>query len=106
MSGEYPLPSTAKNGVNITMANSPQARKRIRQSERKADQNILVRSRMRTEVKKLEKAITASDKDTIGMQFPITMAALQKAAGKGVIKKEAASRKVSRLANRVKGLSA
>ena len=87
------------------MANSPQARKRIRQTERESEQNRSVRSMMRTEVKKLEKAIEAADKDTIGTQFPRTMSALHKAVTKGVLKRETASRKISRFSSRVKGLA-
>ena len=85
------------------MANSPQARKRIRQTASRTEHNTTLRSRMRTEVKKLEKAIEAGEKTTIGSQFTKTMSMLHKAASKGIIKKEAASRKISRLANRIKG---
>lgn len=85
------------------MANSPQARKRIRQTASRTEHNTTLRSRMRTEIKKLEKAIEAGEKTTIGSQFTKTMSMLHKAASKGIIKKEAASRKISRLANRVKG---
>ncbi len=85
------------------MANSPQARKRIRQTATRTEHNTTLRSRMRTEIKKLEKAIEAGEKKTIGSQFTTTMATLHKAASKGIIRKETASRKISRLAARIKG---
>lgn len=85
------------------MANSPQARKRIRQTASRTEHNTTLRSRMRTEIKKLEKAIEAGEKKTIGSQFTATMATLHKAASKGIIRKETASRKISRLAARIKG---
>ena len=84
------------------MANSPQARKRIRQTARETEQNRIVRSRMRTEVKRLDKAIESADKETIGKQFPLTMSLLHKAVGKGVLKRETASRKIARFASRIK----
>lgn len=88
------------------MANNPQARKRVRQAERRTELNRTLRSRMRTEIKKLEVAIEAGNKEVIGKQFPITMSQLHKAVSKGLLKKETASRKVSRLAARVKAQAA
>lgn len=84
------------------MANSLQARKRARQSEQRAAHNRTLRSKMRTEVKKLDKAIEDGDKKTIGTQFPVTMSMLHKAVSKGILKKETAARKISRLSSRVK----
>ena len=84
------------------MANTIQARKRVRQNDRQAEQNKYIR----TEVKKLDKAIDTADKKAIGTQFPLTMSALHKAVSKGVLKKQTASRKISRFSSRVKGLSA
>jgi len=88
------------------MANNPQSRKRIRQTAARTEHNTSLRSRMRTEVKKLEKAIEAGEKKTIGTQFVETMRALHKAASKGIVKKETASRKISRLSSRIKSLGA
>ena len=88
------------------MANSLQARKRVRQTERQAEQNRNVRSKMRTAVKRLDQAIVDADKKTIGTQFPVTMSALHKAVSKGVLKRETAARKISRFSNRIKALSA
>lgn len=83
-----------------------QARKRVRQADHKTEQNRVIRSRMRTEVKKLEQIISDGDKKAVGVQFPITMGFLHKAVSKGILKKETASRKISRFASRVKAISA
>ena len=88
------------------MANSAQARKRVRQTEVRTERNQMKRSRMRTQVKKLEKAIEAGDKTAIGASFTAAMSELQKAAGKGLIKKQTAARKISRLASRIRSLGA
>lgn len=88
------------------MANHNQAKKRIRQTARITERNRAARSAMRTAVKAVESAIEAGDKEKIGATFKPAMAALHKAASKGLIKKETASRKVSRLSARVKGLGA
>ncbi len=83
------------------MANSPQARKRIRQTERRTQVNRARRSEMRTTVKKSETAIAAGDKQAIGGTFQQAMSALHKAVKNGIISKNAASRKISRLAARI-----
>lgn len=88
------------------MANHKQALKRIRQTATVTTRNRAARSAMRTAIKSLEKAIEAGDKALIGTAFPKTMAQLHKGVSKGVIKKETASRKISRLSARIKNLSA
>lgn len=88
------------------MANHKQAKKRIRQTAVVTDRNRALRSAMRTSIKKLETAIEAGDKETIGVQFKDTMSKLHKSVTKGVIKKETASRKISRLSARVKAMTA
>lgn len=88
------------------MANTIQARKRVRQTARRATHNKTLRSKMRTEVKKLEQAIVDGDKKAIGAQFPVTMSALHKGVSKGLLKKETAARKITRLSSRVKAVSA
>ncbi|MFT7145019.1 MAG: small subunit ribosomal protein S20 [Alphaproteobacteria bacterium] len=88
------------------MADHKQALKRIRQTAKVTELNKTTRTRMRTTVKALETAIEAGDKDAIGKAFPAAMSNLHKCASKGILKKETASRKVSRLSARVKGLTA
>lgn len=88
------------------MANHKQAMKRIRQTAKVTELNKTFRTRMRTSVKALEAAIEEKNKEAIGTTFPVAMANLHKCASKGILKKETASRKISRLSARVKGMTA
>lgn len=85
------------------MANIESAKKRIRQDEVRAERNIQRKNRVRTFVRKLEKAIetNSSDKATLNTLFKSAQSELAKAAGKGVINSRAASRKISRLSARL-----
>lgn len=84
------------------MANSAQALKRARQADKRAQVNRMNRSAMRTAVKKFDLALTAGDKEVIASTFKAAMSELHAAASKGIIKKETASRKVSRMAARIR----
>lgn len=86
------------------MANSPQALKRIRQTERRTERNKMLRSRMRTEVKRFENMLESgtAKKEEIGAGFTKVMSELHKAVSNGILKKNTASRKISRLAARVR----
>lgn len=84
------------------MAHSPQARKRIRQTAKQTEANRAGRSRLRTFVKKAEEAISAGDKDAIASTFRAAMSELSKGVRKGLLKKQTAARKTSRLAARIK----
>lgn len=83
------------------MANSKQARKRIRQIETRTEHNRTLRSRVRTYVKKFETALQSGDKKEIGTAFTQAMSELHKSASKGIMSKNTASRKISRLAARI-----
>ncbi len=87
------------------MANTIQARKRARQNEKRRAHNMTLRSKMRTVVRKAEATIATGDKKQAPEAFKSAMAALHKAAGKGLIKKTTAARKISRLAARVRANS-
>jgi small subunit ribosomal protein S20 len=86
------------------MANSPQAKKRIRQTERRTAVNIARRSRIRTYVKKVEEAIGAGDKDAAQAALKAAQPEIMRGVSKGTMHKNTASRKVSRLASRIKAL--
>lgn len=88
------------------MANSPQARKRIRQAARRTAINTARRSRMRTFIRKVEEAIASGDSDAAKSALKVAQPEIMRSAVKGVIHKNTASRKISRLAARVKKLSA
>ncbi|MGG7565866.1 30S ribosomal protein S20 [Rhodovulum sp. DZ06] len=86
------------------MANSPQARKRVRQIERRTAVNRARRSRIRTFIKKVERALDAGDGATAAVALKAAQPELMRGVTKGVFHKNTASRKISRLAQRVKTL--
>jgi small subunit ribosomal protein S20 len=86
------------------MANSPQAKKRARQNEARATVNKTRRSRIRTFLRKVEEAVASGDKDAAAAALRAAQPELMRGVTKGVFHKNTASRKVSRLAARVKAL--
>ena len=88
------------------MANSPQARKRARQAVRRRAHNASLRSRMRTSVKRVARALDAGDAEAAGAALKQAGPALDGAAGKGLIHKNKAARHKSRLNARLKALRA
>ncbi|WP_029004254.1 30S ribosomal protein S20 [Azorhizobium doebereinerae] len=88
------------------MANTPSAKKAARKIERRTEVNRSRRSRVRTYLRKLEDALTAGDKDQAVAAFQAAEPEIMRAVTKGVLHKNTASRKVSRLAARVRKLSA
>ena len=87
------------------MANSPQAKKRARQIERRTAVNKTRKSRIRTFLRKVEEAIQSGDKDAAVAAFRAAQPELMRGVTKGIFHKNTASRKVSRLASRVKAIS-
>ncbi|MEM6681751.1 MAG: 30S ribosomal protein S20 [Pseudomonadota bacterium] len=87
------------------MANSPQARKRIRMTARRTQVNTLRRSRLRTFLRKVEDAIAAGESANAKQALAAVQPELARAAVKGIIHKNTAARKFSRLTARVKALS-
>lgn len=86
------------------MANSPQAKKRARQNERRLEINKARRSRIRTFLRKVEEAIASGDKDAAMSALRQAQPELMRGVTKGVYHKNTASRKMSRLAARVKAI--
>lgn len=87
------------------MAHHKSAQKRIRQTARRTEVNGARRSRIRTFIKKVESAITAGNKTEAAEAFRAAEPEIMRGVSKGVVKKETASRKVSRLAQRIKALA-
>ncbi len=83
------------------MANSAQARKRVRQTQRRTTVNRARLSRIRTYVKKVETAIATGDKEAAKAALKDAQPELMRGAKVGVLHKNTASRKVSRLSRRV-----
>ena len=88
------------------MANSPQSKKRARQNERRFAINKARRSRVRTQLRKVEEAIASGDQAAASNALKAAQPEIMRAATKGVLHANTASRKVSRLNARVKALSA
>tara|TARA_R110002020_G_scaffold26460_4_gene85460 strand:+ start:1779 stop:2045 length:267 start_codon:yes stop_codon:yes gene_type:complete len=88
------------------MANTRSAKKMTRKIERRTEVNKARRSRMRSFVRKVEEAITSGDTAAAKTAFTQAQPEIMRAATKGVIHRNTASRKVSRLAQRIKALPA
>ncbi|MCM2561879.1 30S ribosomal protein S20 [Lutimaribacter sp. EGI FJ00015] len=86
------------------MANTPQSKKRARQLERRTAVNKARRSRIRTYLRKAEEAIASGDKVAAQAALQACQPELMRGVSKGVFHKNTASRKISRLAARVKAL--
>jgi small subunit ribosomal protein S20 len=87
------------------MANTPQAKKRIRRNDRRADINRIRVSRIRTFVKQVEAAIESGDKDKAAEAIKRVQPELARGVSKGVVHKNTAARKFSRLTKRVAALA-
>ena len=87
------------------MANTKSAKKAARQQARRADINKARRSRVRNSVRRVEEAIAAGDRNSALAAFKEAEPALMRAAQKGVIHHNSASRKVSRLSHQIAKLA-
>ena len=86
------------------MANTPQAKKRIRRNDRRAEINGARVSRIRTFVKKVESALVAGDKNAAAAALAAAQPELARGVSKGVVHKNTASRKFARLTKAVAAL--
>ena len=86
------------------MANTPQAKKRIRRNDRRAEINHSRISRIRTFVKAVESALAAGKKDEAADALRKAQPEMARGVARGVIHKNTAARKFSRLAKRVAAL--
>jgi len=87
------------------MANTSSAKKAVRKIERRAAVNRSRRSQMRTFVRKVEEAIASGDHGQAQTALKDAEPMIMRAAQKGIIHKNTASRKVSRLSANVKKLA-
>ena len=88
------------------MANTSSAKKAVRKLARRTAVNRMRRSAMRTQLRKAEEAIASGDAAAAREMLAATESVVMRSAQKGVIHSNTASRKVSRLAARVKALAA
>ncbi|MEE4190503.1 MAG: 30S ribosomal protein S20 [Halieaceae bacterium] len=88
------------------MANSPQAKKRARQSVKRRSHNASLRSLVRTVIKRVNAAIEAGDAEQAKAAYGEAVPVIDRMADKGIIHKNKAARHKSRLNEQVKALSA
>lgn len=87
------------------MANTSSAIKRIRQTKRRNERNQQNASRLKTQVRKLKRALQGNDADSAKELLRPTISVVDRSVQKGVLKKNTASRIKSRLTRRVRALS-
>ena len=87
------------------MANSPQAKKRARQADKRRIKNASQRSAMRTEIKKVSAAIEAGDKAAADAAYRTAVSAIDSGVTKGLVHKNAAARQKSRINTRVRAMA-
>ncbi|GAA0457027.1 MULTISPECIES: 30S ribosomal protein S20 [Sphingomonas] len=87
------------------MANTPQAKKRIRRNERRAEINGARVSRIRTFIKKVESALASGDREAASAALTAAQPELARGVAKGVLHKNTASRKFARLTKAVSSLA-
>lgn len=86
------------------MANSPQARKRARQNEKRRQHNASLRSMVRTYIKKVDAAIESGNQESAQAAYLTAVPVIDRMADKGIIHKNKAARHKSRLNAQVKAL--
>ncbi|EAQ03040.1 ribosomal protein S20 [Pseudooceanicola batsensis HTCC2597] len=87
------------------MANTPQSKKRARQMLNRTTVNKARRSRIRTFLRKVEEAIASGDKSAASAALQAAQPELMRGVTKGVLHKNTAARKMSRLSARVKAIA-
>ena len=87
------------------MANTPSAKKRVRQIQRKTEVNKARKSRIKTFVRKVEEAIQSKDVKSAVESLKLAQPEIMRGASKGIFHKNTASRKISRLSSRVKAIA-
>lgn len=88
------------------MANTPSAKKAVRKIAARTEVNKARRSRMRTFIRKVEEAIAGGDKEAANAALKAAQPEIMRSVTKGVMKKNTAARKVSRLSASVKKIGA
>jgi small subunit ribosomal protein S20 len=87
------------------MANTAQAKKRARQTVIRRERNFSLRSRLRTAIKSVRKAIESGDKDLAVSVFRRSTSIVDSIADRGIIHKNKAARHKSRLASSIKAMA-
>jgi len=87
------------------LANIKSARKRARQSIKRRAHNMSLRSRMRTQIRKVLSAVSSGNKDAATTEYKAAVPEIDKLANKGLIHGNKAARHKSRLNTMIKGMS-
>jgi len=87
------------------VAEHKSAKKRIRRNARRTEINRTLTSRLRTMIRKVEGAIAAGDKSLARQALRAAQPVIQSSVGKGLVQRNTAARKLSRLSARIKSLS-
>ena len=88
------------------MANTASAKKAVRKIARRTEVNKARRSRVRTYIRKVEEAIAGGDKEAAAAALKVAQPEIMRSVSKGIMKKNTAARKVSRLAASIKKIGA
>ena len=83
------------------MPNIKSAKKRVKTTEARTLRNKMIKSDMKTAIKKLDAAIVEGNKETIDTTFRAAVKTVDQATAKGVLKKNTASRKKAQMASKV-----
>ena len=86
------------------MANHKSSKKRILRNNKRNEFNSNRISRIRSYIKKVETEISSENKDKANEAFKLAMPEIQRGVSKGLIHKNTASRKLSRLSNKIKSI--
>ncbi len=87
------------------MANSAQARKRVRQAVKRRERNMAQRSLVRTHIKRVRKAIASGDRAGAQVAFKTAVPIIDRMAGKGQIHRNKAARHKSHLNAQIKAMA-
>ena len=88
------------------MANIKSAKKRIKVIEKKTALNRARKSQVKTAIKRFEDAVAAGNREEAVAKFEYAQKRISQVASKGTIHKNAASRKISKLAQKLNGMNA
>jgi small subunit ribosomal protein S20 len=86
------------------MANIKSARKRARQALERRDHNMALRTRVRTAIKDVKKAVASGNKDAAAAALRTTQGVIDRVVAKGILHRNAGDRHKSRLAQAIKTL--
>ncbi len=87
------------------MPNIKSAKKRVLVTEKKTKENKMIKSALKTSIKKFLAAVSAGDKETANALYPETVSAIDSAASKGILHKNNAANKKAKLAKKLASIA-